>query len=177
MYPVPDSSQAQALIGRAFPNLALRATTGGLLTGDELSADRFVLFVYPRTGRPDRAESPEWELLPGAKGCTAETCEFRDLAADYAAAGYKLYGLSSQETGDQTEASVRLHLPYPLLSDPDFTLASALQLPTFEFLGERLYVRSTLVVEHGTIAGAELGITDAAGHPRRLLAALGSNHS
>lgn len=177
MYPVSDFSQAQALPGRAFPNLTLRATTGELLTGNALSADRFVLFVYPRTGRPDRAESPDWELLPGAKGCTAEACEFRDLAAGYAAAGYKIYGLSSQETGDQAEASVRLHLPYPLLSDPDFTLASALQLPTFDFQGDRLYVRSTLVVEHGTITRAELGITDAAAHPHRILAALRSDQS
>jgi len=111
-------------------------------------------------------------IIPGAKGCTAETCEFRDLAADYASRGYGLYGLSSQDAEYQSEASARLHLPYPLLSDVDLVVAESLDLPTFEFEGARLYTRSTLVVQDGAIARAFVGIENAADHPRQLLADL-----
>ena len=94
------------------------------------------------------------------------------MAADYAAHGYGLYGLSSQDTEYQSEASARLHLPYSLLSDVALTVAESLNLPTFESEGERLYVRSTLVIQAGVIAEAFLGIENAADHPRQLLAEL-----
>ncbi len=142
------------------------------MTPEDFATGSFVLFIYPRTGRPDRIEPPEWSLVPGAKGCTPESCEFRDLAADYAASGFRIYGLSSQDTEYQREAVGRLHLPYPLLSDPGFALATALDLPAFEFAGEKLHVRSTLVVTEGTITHAYVGITDAVAHPRLLLAEL-----
>ncbi|MFL4475341.1 peroxiredoxin [Paeniglutamicibacter sp. MACA_103] len=162
----------EQLVGRRFPNVSLPATTGMAMSAEDFASGSFVLFIYPRTGRPDRAEPPEWALVPGAKGCTPESCEFRDLAADYAALGFRIYGLSSQDTDYQREAVDRLHLPYPLLSDSGFTLATELGLPTFEFGGDRLHVRSTLVVTDGTIAHAYVGVSDAAAHPRRLLAQL-----
>lgn len=162
---------AAQLQGRVLPAIALPSTRGGTINLVKIP-NSFVLFIYPRTGRPDTTESSEWSIIPGAKGCTAETCEFRDLAADYAAHGYGLYGLSSQDTEYQSEASARLHLPYSLLSDVALTVAESLNLPTFESEGERLYVRSTLVIQAGVIAEAFLGIENAADHPRQLLAEL-----
>lgn len=163
---------ADFLVGRRFPNVSLVATTGAVLEPEDFATGSFVLFIYPRTGRPDHIEPAGWSLVPGAKGCTTESCEFRDLAADYAAIGYRLYGLSSQESDYQHETVERLHLTYPLLSDPGFSVATELGLPSFEFDGEKLHVRSTLVVVAGNITHANLGITDAATHPRRLLAQL-----
>lgn len=160
------------LVGRRFPEVSLPATTGMTMSPEDFASGSFVLFIYPRTGRPDRIEPPEWSMVPGAKGCTSESCEFRDLAADFAAIGFGIYGLSSQDTDYQREAAGRLHLPYPLLSDPGFVLAAELGLPTFDFDGGKLHVRSTLVVSDGEIILAYVGITDAAAHPRLLLARL-----
>lgn len=136
------------------------------------SRGNFVLFIYPRTGRPDEREANDWALMPGAKGCTAESCEFRDLAADYRQLGLSIYGLSSQDTVYQLEAAQRLHLPYPLLSDTGLELARVLGLPTFRYNETDLFKRSTLVVCDGVITHALLEVTDAASHPRELLAAL-----
>lgn len=172
--PTGDSADPSAddLIGQQFPLLSLPSTAGGTMGPMDFAAGSFVLFIYPRTGRPDEAEPPGWARVPGAKGCTPEACGFRDLAADYAAIGYRIMGLSSQSHDAQLEAAARLHLPYPLLSDPGFALATACGLPTFGFEGERLHVRSTLVVRGRTITHAFLGITDAAEHPQRLLGQL-----
>ena len=166
---MPLDTLAQRLVGQQFPLVALPSTNGKTMGPMDFATGSFVLFIYPRTGRPDRVEPPEWSLVPGAKGCTPEACEFRDLAAEYAAIGYALYGLSSQDTDYQREAAERLDLPYPLLSDPGFVLATACGLPTFGFDGELLHVRSTLVVRERMITHAFLGITEAAAHPRDLL--------
>ena len=166
---MPTSIPAEHLVGEQFPLLSLPSTTGELLGPMDFATGNFVLFIYPRTGRPDRVEPPEWSMVPGAKGCTPEACEFRDLTADYAARGYRIYGLSSQDTAHQSEAAKRLHLPYPLLSDPEFVLANALGLPTFGFDGELLHTRSTLVVRDRIIIHAYFGIIDAATHPCNLL--------
>ncbi|PQZ93027.1 peroxiredoxin [Arthrobacter sp. MYb227] len=166
------TEDASYLLGQQFPLLALPASTGDTIGPMDFVTGSFVLFLYPRTSRPDEAQSPEWALLPGAKGCTPEACEFRDLATDYGSLWHRIYGLSSQDTAYQREAAERLHLPYPLLSDPGFVLATALGLPTFGFDGELLYTRSTLVVRERIITQAFLGITDAAAHPRDLLAHL-----
>lgn len=166
---MPLDTLAQRLVGQQFPLVSLPSTNGKTMGPMDFATGSFVLFIYPRTGRPDRVEPPEWSLVPGAKGCTPEACEFRDLAAEYAAIGYALYGLSSQDTDYQREAAERLHLPYPLLSDPGFVLATACGLPTFGFDGELLHVRSTLVVRERMITHAFLGITEAAAHPRDLL--------
>lgn len=163
------TEDASYLINGQFPLLALPASSGESIGPMDLVSGSFVLFLYPRTGDPTQSESPDWALLPGAKGCTSEACEFRDLATDYATLGYRLYGLSSQNTDYQREAAERLQLPYPLLSDPQFVLANALGLPTFGFDGELLYTRSTLVVRDRIITHAFVGIRDAASHPRELL--------
>ncbi|MGA7149765.1 MAG: peroxiredoxin [Microbacterium sp.] len=167
-----SETRAESLTGRAVPNLWLTSTFGPEIDLAAESLGNYVLFIYPRTGRPDRVEPAAWSSVPGAKGCTAESCEFRNLAADFAAAGYSIFGLSSQDTDEQREAALRLDLPYWLLSDPSLELAAALQLETFEFEGETLYKRSTLVVTDRTIALAELEVSDPESHPRELLARL-----
>lgn len=153
-----------------MPHLSLRATSGEATIdlGSRALGD-YVLFVYPRTGRPDRPESAEWANIPGAKGCTAESCEFRDLADDFRRIGFRIFGLSSQDTEYQREAAERLHLPYPLLSDPGFRLAEEFGLGSFEFEGDRLYSRATLVVRDGVIDEAYLGIEDPRTHPHVVL--------
>lgn len=163
------TEDAGYLIGQQFPLMALPATTGMSIGPQEFVTGSFVLFIYPRTGREDQPESPDCALIPGAKGCTPEACEFRDLSADYASLGYRIYGLSSQDTAYQQEVAERLHLPYPLLSDHGFVLANAMGLPTFVFDGELLYTRSTLVVRDRIITHAFLDIPNAPTHPRQLL--------
>lgn len=159
-------------VGMTFPALRLPSTTGDELDPVRDSGGDFVLFVYPRTGRPDQPEAEDWALIPGAKGCTAESCEFRDLAAEFSLIGLKIYGLSTQDVPYQQEAVERLHLPYPLLSDRAMTLGMLLGLSTFRHDGSELYKRSTFVVRAGVIVMAQLDITDAASHPRDLLSTL-----
>ncbi|WP_378147114.1 peroxiredoxin [Cnuibacter sp. UC19_7] len=166
------AGRARIDVGETFPAVQLPATTGGILDPVADSAGDFVLFVYPRTGRTDRPEDDDWALIPGAKGCTAESSEFRDLAADFARIGLRIYGLSTQDTDDQREAAERLHLPYPLLSDQELTLRDLLGVPTFRYDGVELYRRSTVVVRAGVVVWAEWGILDAESHPRALLADL-----
>ena len=134
--PVPeDDGAADHLPGLTLPAVELASTAGGTVSLDGLGRRpaRTVLYVYPMTGRPG-ADLPEgWDSIPGARGCTPESCGFRDHHADLAAAGADVYGLSTQSTADQAEAAERLHLPFPLLSDQNAQLAgSPLRLPTFE---------------------------------------------
>jgi peroxiredoxin len=110
-----------------------------------------VVYVYPRTGRPDQPLPTGWDQIPGARGCTPQSCAYRDLAAELAALGARVFGLSTQDTGYQQEAVARLHLPFPLLSDERLELARALTLPTFQFDGMTLIKRLTLVVDDGRI--------------------------
>jgi peroxiredoxin len=112
----------------------------------------FVLYLYPRTGRPGVEPPPGWDATPGARGCTPQACAFRDLHGELVAAGAFVAGLSAQSTEYQREAAERLELPFPLLSDPELRLAAALDLPTFELAGLRLYRRLTLIARAGVVA-------------------------
>jgi len=145
-----------------MPALGLPATDGTLVRVDETPQGfaGTVIYAYPLTGLPG-VDSPEgWEQIPGARGCTPESCGFRDLAADFAAERVCILGLSTQSTAYQREAVERLRLPYHLLSDADFRLTDALNLPTFT-VGlrpahdgggtRRLLKRFTLVIRRGTI--------------------------
>jgi peroxiredoxin len=111
-----------------------------------------VVFAYPRTGRPG-IENPEgWDFIPGARGCTPQSCAFRDLFDELKSLGVqRLFGLSTQHTDYQREAAERLHLPFPILSDEHFRLADALRLPTFSTAGMKLLKRLTLVISDGII--------------------------
>ncbi|HEY7485025.1 MAG TPA: peroxiredoxin [Streptosporangiaceae bacterium] len=171
--PVPvDDGGAAHLPGLAMPALELATTKGGTMRVDEVPAGhtRLVLYAYPRTGRPDTPVPGEWDAIPGARGCTPESCGFRDHSADLAAAGAAVAGLSTQDTAYQAEAAERLHLPFPLLSDADLRLARALRLPTFEFDGETLIKRLTLVVRDGVIEHAFYPVFPPDGHAAEVLA-------
>ena len=152
--PVPeDDGAADHLAGTALPAIALRATDGTSVRLDELKG-RTVVFAYPRTGRPGESSpggDKEWDAIPGARGCTPQACSFRDQHARFAAADTRVLGLSTQDTAYQQEATERLHLPYPLLSDERLELATALGLPTFEVDGMTLLKRLTLFLHHGAI--------------------------
>ncbi len=151
--PVPqDDGAAAHLPGREMPGLELPSTAGGTVRLDMLGPGRSVLYLYPKTGRPGADLPPGWDLIPGARGCTPEACGFRDHHQDLLAAGAAgVFGLSSQGTGDQREACERLHLPFPVLSDPGLRLAGALSLPTFEAGGMTLYRRLTLIIDDRVI--------------------------
>jgi len=134
-----------------MPHVSLRSTGGHDVDLADLGDRRTVLYIYPRTGRPDRPVPAEWDAIPGARGCTPESCGFRDHFAEISAFGAGVFGVSTQDTDYQREAAERLHLPFELLSDSAFALTDALRLPTFDFEGERLLKRLTLVVRAGQV--------------------------
>jgi peroxiredoxin len=151
--PAPvDDGAADHLLGSEIPSLTLAATTGAGVDLASAAVATLVLYVYPRTGPAGAAPSPEWDAVPGARGCTPQSCAFRDLHAELRALGASVLGLSAQPLEEQREFAERVHLPYPLLSDPDLRLAAALDLPVFEFEGTRLYKRITLIVRSGRVA-------------------------
>ena len=113
---------------------------------------RVVVYAYPRTGRPGVENPAGWDMIPGARGCTPQSCSFRDHFAELKAHGVdKLFGLSTQDTDYQSEAAARLHLPFPLLSDEGLLFASAIRLPTFEVEGMTLLKRLTLILKVGSV--------------------------
>jgi peroxiredoxin len=149
--PAPvDDGACDHLTGLAIPRLTLESSAGPVqLAG--LAAKRLVLYVYPRAGRPGRPAAPGWDDIPGARGCTPQSCAFRDHAAELAALGAAVAGLSAQPLDDQVEFAQRNHMPFPVVADPGLTLGAALRLPTFEVEGTTLYKRVTLVADRGTI--------------------------
>lgn len=160
-----DDGRADHLVGRRLPDLSLPSTAGGTVHLPTYSAARWVLFIYPRTGVPGQAEPDGWASIPGAKGCTAEACSFRDNLAELQSAGAEtVAGLSVQGTAYQQEAVQRLHLPYPLLSDAEGQLTAALGLPTFEASGLVLLTRMTLVIDTGVISHVFYPVHPAEGH-------------
>lgn len=153
--PVPeDDGGADHLPGAAMPALGLPATSGGEIRLDEAAAGLLVLYVYPRTGRPGEPLPPGWDDIPGARGCTPQSCAFRDLHGELADHGAAVAGLSAQSAADQLEFAQRVGLPYPLLADEGLALARELGLPTFATAGMTLYRRITLVARAGAIVKA-----------------------
>ena len=151
--PVPqDDGAARHLTGIAVPDLPLAATDGSQINLARLSG-RTVVYAYPRTGIPGKPLIEGWDAIPGARGCTPQSCGFRDHFADLKHAGVDhLFGLSTQNPDYQREAVDRLHLPFAILSDADMKLTRALGLPTFEAGGMTLMKRLTLVIDDGRIA-------------------------
>ncbi|HMB10193.1 peroxiredoxin [Saliniramus sp.] len=150
--PAPEDDGAAAhLAGARMPDITLPVTDGAEVALGRLNGWS-VLFFYPMTGRPDVALPDGWDQIPGARGCTPQSCAFRDLSRDLADCGVSaLYGISTQTTADQREAAERLHLPFPLLSDSDLTLAGALSLPTLQVEGMVLIKRLTLILRDDRI--------------------------
>ena len=150
--PVPqDDGAARHLAGAKLPDLALPATDGALVNLSKLRG-RTVIYIYPRTGVPGVDPPTGWDQIPGARGCTPQSCAFRDHFGELTWLGVaQLYGLSTQDTAYQREAATRLHLPFALLSDEKLALTNTLKLPTFSVVGLTLLKRMALVVDDSRI--------------------------
>jgi peroxiredoxin len=142
--PVPeDDGAADHLVGLELPDLTLPSSQG-----DVNVRDFGVIYVYPRSGRPGVPMLPGWDETPGARGCTPQSCAFRDRFPDF---GVPVAGLSAQTLDDQIEFAERNRMPFPVVADPELRLRDALGLPTFEIEGLTLYKRVTLVAERGVV--------------------------
>lgn len=149
--PVPiDDGAAAHLEGISLPDLPLQGTDGKTVNLTDLKG-RWVIYIYPMTGRPDVVLPDGWDGIPGARGCTPQSCSFRDHYSELKLLNTGVFGLSVQTTEYQREVRDRLHLPFHLLSDNSLLLKSALRLPTFTVTGMELYKRLTLIAEHGLI--------------------------
>ena len=150
--PAPlDDGATRHLVGAKLASVPLRATDGSMI---DLSAlpGRTVVYAYPRTGKPAVANPLGWDMIPGARGCTPQSCSFRDHFAELKGLGVtNLFGLSTQDPAYQQEAAERLHLPFAILSDEHLALSRAMKLPTFQTSGMMLLKRFTLVIEDGII--------------------------
>src|SRR5437899_2670041 len=149
--PVDDGAAAH-LVGMTIPPVSLLATDDNSVTLSVLTG-RTVVFAYPRTGEPGKISLvDDWDMIPGARGCTPQTCSFRDLFAELKAAGAKhVFGLSTQSNEYQAEMASRLHLPFPVLSDEKLALTRALDLPTMEVAGLTLIKRLALIIDDARI--------------------------
>jgi peroxiredoxin len=151
--PAPeDDGAATHLVGMTIPSVSLRATDDSVVDLSELKG-RTVVFGYPRTGEPGKIGlTDDWDMIPGARGCTPQTCSFRDLFSELRAAGAKqVFGLSTQSNDYQTEMASRLHLPFPVLSDEKLELTDALSLPTMEVADLTLIKRLALIIDDDRI--------------------------
>jgi peroxiredoxin len=176
--PAPiDDGAADHLPGLAAPALALPATDGRAISLAALEG-RAVVYAYPRTGRPGEPSLvDDWDLIPGARGCTPEACGFRDHHAELAASGAGVFGLSTQDTPYQRELVERLSLPFPILSDRRLELTEALGLPTFEAAGQTLLRRLTLILHDGRIEHVFYPVFPPDRHASDVLAWLGQNQA
>ncbi len=153
--PVPeDDGAADHLAGLTVPSLGLPSTSGDTTDLAELATGRLVAYVYPRTGTPGQPSPSGWNDIPGARGCTPQSCAYRDSLAEFDRLGASVVGISAQSAAEQAEFGAREHIPFPLLSDGGRRLAAELGLPTFEAGGTTLYRRLTFVAEAGTIVKA-----------------------
>ena len=149
--PIPqDDGAANHLPGMRLPRLSLCATTGKELNLGEIKG-RLVIYCYPMTGQPNVALPEGWDQIPGARGCTPQSCSFRDHYQELQSLGAEVVGLSVQSTAYQQEMADRLHLPFPVVSDADYQFQGALQLPTFIAAGMTLLKRITLIANDGVI--------------------------
>ena len=151
--PVPDDDGAcRHLPGMAVPPIRLTATSGATVNlGAESQQRRIVVYCYPMTGHPDKPLPQDWDIIPGARGCTPQSCAFRDHHAEINMLDADVYGLSTQSTIYQQEMALRLHLPFPVLSDEDLLFATAMKLPTFSVEAKPLIKRLTLILHQGVV--------------------------
>lgn len=148
-----DDGATDHLPGFKIPDLNLRATTGKDVNLSTVFQKPTVLFIYPRAGSPlEPNANPElWDSIPGARGCTPQSCGFRDLIQEFDQLQVSVYGLSIQSPRVQKEFVERNHISFPILSDENLEFTDRLKLPTFEFEGERLIKRMAFFVQDGTI--------------------------
>jgi peroxiredoxin len=149
--PIPVADGAgDRLLGESLPSIALASTQGGYVDLAAISG-RVVIYCYPMTGQPGVPLPDGWDAIPGARGCTPQSCAFRDHYRELKELGAQVFGLSTQSTEYQLEAKMRLHLPFELLSDCDLKFANALNLPMFEIENKHLIKRITLIAENRKI--------------------------
>ena len=149
--PIPqDDGSTDHLKGLRLPNISLKATDGSTVSFGNIS-NRLVIYCYPMTGQPNVALPDGWDQIPGARGCTPQSCSFRDHYQELQALGAEVVGLSVQTTEYQKEMVDRLHLPFPVVSDSDYQFQKALNMPTFIAAGMALLKRVTLIANHGVI--------------------------
>jgi peroxiredoxin len=149
--PVPiDDGAGDCLLGKSLPKIIMTSTSGQQINLAKIKG-KIVFYCYPMTGQPGIKLPEGWDLIPGARGCTPQSCSFRDHYQELQSLNTQVYGISTQETAVQLEAQQRLHLPFELLSDLDLKLAEALQLPTFEVENKQLLRRLTFIAQAGTI--------------------------
>ena len=150
--PIPvDEGACRHLNGVRVPPISLPSTAGRIVSLGALPAPRTVIYCYPMTGVPGKPLPKNWDSIPGARGCTPQTCTFRDRYQEFAAMSVDVFGLSTQTTSYQQEMVQRVNLPFEVLSDAEFQFCEALRLPTFEVDGMRLIKRLTLVIRYGVI--------------------------
>lgn len=153
--PVPqDDGACDHLRGMQLPAIGLQATSGVTVDLAQEGVPWVVVYCYPRTGRPGHelpGGADAWNAIPGARGCSPQSCAYRDHYSELQALGATVYGLSTQDSAYQKEAVERLELPFPLLSDAQLAFAHALRLPTFHFAGLDLIKRLTLIICDGRI--------------------------
>ena len=145
-----DDGACDHLIGMKLPDIELMATDGSLVNLSSQSG-KTVIYCYPMTGKPGVPLPDGWDDIPGARGCTPQSCSFRDHHGELSALGTDVYGLSTQNTDYQQEMAERLHLPFLVLSDASFAFCEALRLPTFDVDGMRLIKRVTMIADKGEI--------------------------
>ncbi|BES72302.1 redoxin family protein [Marinobacter nanhaiticus D15-8W] len=173
--PVPvDDGACDHLEGMRLPSVPMPSTEGDVVDLSRLSGV-VVVYFYPRIGSPDRPTAAGWGDIPGAKGCTPQACDFRDHYGELKALGATVFGASAQSTDEQKEAAGRLELTFPLLHDEGFALAGALKLPTFEFEGNRLIKRLTLIAVDGTIRKVFYPVFPPDGHAEEVIEWIQSN--
>lgn len=150
--PIPiDDRACDHLPGLPVPPIALASTAGRMVRLDEPFEGTTVVYCYPRTGLPDVDAPAGFDAISGARGCTPQSCAYRDHHQEIRHLGGRIFGLSTQTTDYQQEMAERLHLPFGVLSDENLELARALRLPTFEIAGMTLIRRLTLLIQEGRI--------------------------
>jgi len=149
--PIPqDDGSTNHLKGMKLPNVSLTATNGKAIKLGDIKG-KLVIYCYPMTGQPNVALPDGWDQIPGARGCTPQSCSFRDRYQELQALGAEVIGLSVQTTEYQKEMADRLHLPFPVVSDVNYEFQMALNMPTFIAAGMTLLKRVTLVANNGII--------------------------
>ena len=170
--PVPeDDGACDHLPGAKLPDIALTATDGGMVNLSRRPGTT-VVYCYPMTGRPGVPLPEGWDDIPGARGCTPQSCSFRDHHAELSQLGAAVFGLSAQDTDYQREMAERLHLPFAVLSDSGFGFCDAMGIPTFEAGGMRLIRRVTMIVRDGAVEAFHYPVFPSDSDPEWVLARL-----
>lgn len=166
-----DDGAADHLKNQRLPAISLHATHGSVINLSDI-AGLLVIYCYPMTGQPNVPLPEGWDQIPGARGCTPQSCAFRDHYQEIRALGAEVLGLSVQSTEYQTEMADRLHLPFPVVSDVNYAFQKALNLPLFETAGMRLLKRITLIASDGVIKAVHYPVFPSDSDPDWVLDAL-----